>query len=222
MDASTQKGSSHHKHNGRDDEAHLVPGLSPMQYGFPNSIITKLKYCDIITFSPAAGVIAKNLFRANGIFDPDFSGTGHQPMYRDQYAGIYENYVVLGSRIKVTWQGRTNLVGDLVGICGDNDTTTSTTTTTLLEQNNSVHALIADPGGPLTTLYLTYSPEQMIGANQKDEGQAFTLCTADPTDQFIFCVWVQATDGSSVTVVDAVIEIEYTVKFASLLTPVQN
>lgn len=40
-------------------------------------------------------VLTYHLFRANGIFDPDVTGTGHQPLYRDQVADLYTNYTVI-------------------------------------------------------------------------------------------------------------------------------
>ena len=214
-DESTRNGS-------RDNEAHIIPGLGPLQYGFPDTIITKLRYCDVMALTGTAGAIAKNVFVANGIFDPDFTGTGHQPLYRDQYAGIYDNYVVLGSKIKVGYQSRTNLQGTIAGIVGDNDTTISSTLTTLLEQNNSVHTLLSDPGGPIQFLFNTFSPRQMIGVDAKDDGSSFTPVGSNPTDIFCWSVWIQSTDGSSTEVCDVLVEIEYTVKFAQLSTPVQN
>ena len=40
-------------------------------------------------------------FRANGCIDPDVTGTGHQPRGFDQYATLYDRYVVTSSKIRV-------------------------------------------------------------------------------------------------------------------------
>jgi hypothetical protein len=38
-------------------------------------------------------------FAGNGCFDPDITGTGHQPYYWDTYTGVYNYYSVMGSRV---------------------------------------------------------------------------------------------------------------------------
>ena len=42
-------------------------------------------------------------FRANGLYDPDVTGTGHQPYGFDQYMVLYQRYKVLRSRITVSF-----------------------------------------------------------------------------------------------------------------------
>jgi hypothetical protein len=67
--------------------------------GVPDSIRTKLVYHDQITIS---GVTAGlHVFRGNSIYDPDFTSTGHQPLYTDYYDETYTKYKVLGSTITV-------------------------------------------------------------------------------------------------------------------------
>lgn len=82
-------------------EAQLIPGLSPgKQWGFPNSIITKLRYGSLIQLnSTTITPLARHLFRCNSCFDPDFTGVGHQPLYYDSYTAIYDQYVVIGAKI---------------------------------------------------------------------------------------------------------------------------
>ena len=48
---------------------------------FADSQICNLRYVDSLTIGPGggAGLSAHHFFRANGVFDPDFTGTGHQP-----------------------------------------------------------------------------------------------------------------------------------------------
>lgn len=55
------------------------------------------------TLSGGIGAIPTNFYSANGLFDPDRTGTGHQPMGFDQMMALYEQYTVLRAHIKVTF-----------------------------------------------------------------------------------------------------------------------
>lgn len=61
-----------------------------------------LKYCTILPFDLTTGY-AERTFRANGLYDPDYTGVGHQPFGRDKYTNEYRKYVVINSFISVTW-----------------------------------------------------------------------------------------------------------------------
>jgi len=70
----------------------------PKPIGFPDTIKTRLKYSDVLTISGAA---QQYTFRANSLFDPDLTSTGHQPMYYDQYIAVYEKYRVHATTIRI-------------------------------------------------------------------------------------------------------------------------
>ena len=72
----------------------------PISRGFPVNQVVKLAYEDLITLSPGTAR-SQYTFRGNSLFDPDYTGTGHQPRYFDQYAEVYSKYKVLSSSIVV-------------------------------------------------------------------------------------------------------------------------
>lgn len=72
----------------------IVRGL-----GFPARMRTILRYTADLGLTSAAGVMTTTSFSANGIYDPDLTGVGHQPMYFDQYMAVYNKYKVLGSKL---------------------------------------------------------------------------------------------------------------------------
>jgi len=80
--------------------------------GFPQKMVMTHKYCDKVQLTSTLGVITNYLFSTNGLYDPNITGTGHQPAYFDQMTPIYNNYTVIMSRIKVTfWADDTNSSG---------------------------------------------------------------------------------------------------------------
>ncbi len=68
----------------------------------PNKTRTKLVYAQFVSVSAVQQITGKYTFRANSIFDPDLTGAGHQPKFRDQLALYYSKYRVLGCSIKVS------------------------------------------------------------------------------------------------------------------------
>lgn len=74
----------------------------------------KLKYNTVITLDPGnagtASSIASYSFSANGLYDPDISGTGHQPLYFDNLSALYSKYVVQYSKIRATFMNTDNKV----------------------------------------------------------------------------------------------------------------
>lgn len=199
--------------------AQMIPGLQPGRiFGFPNTIITTMRYCDAFTKTSTLGAIAFNTFRANSIFDPDDTGVGHQPMYRDQWSGIYNTYVVLGSKITIKYARQTS-ANWVVGVVGDDNGLFPTLLTEKMEQNNSVHDIVhADP----VTLIMTYEPNESFGVDAKDDGASQTPVGSNPTEQFYFGVWGHVIDATVTAKIDFIVEIEYTVKFSELVTPITS
>lgn len=65
----------------------------------PDRIIVPLHY------NRSTTVVAEQqyYYSCNSIYDPDYTGVGHQPMYHDWWAQQYKVYYVAYSMIKVRW-----------------------------------------------------------------------------------------------------------------------
>lgn len=206
-------------------QAQMMPGLGRGIFGFPRTIITTMRYCEYLSLNTSSAALASNTFAANGIFDPDISGVGHQPMYRDNFAAVYDNYVVLGSIFKVTFITDTSTRPTLVGVCMDDDATFSTTATTRSEQNNSVQAWVAPTasGSQEKTFTLTYSPERDLGINAGSDGTFLaTGVGSNPSNLWYFIAYAQQFASAASQAVLVKVEIDYTVKFAKLSSQIQN
>lgn len=69
--------------------------------GFPLRKYVTLRYAQQINLTPSVGG-ANHLFRLNSLYDPDYTGVGHQPLGYDQWTTIYDKYAVRRARIKIT------------------------------------------------------------------------------------------------------------------------
>lgn len=88
-----------------------------------------LKYTETITLTTGAlGVFATYFFAANGMFDPNITGVGHQPMYYDQYMALYNHYTVIASKcVGILECDPANTANIRVGLLLTDDTTYSGT-----------------------------------------------------------------------------------------------
>lgn len=88
----------------------------------PDKLITTLTYSSVVSYAP--GVAAEDRqFNLNSLFDPDRTGTGHQPMGFDQLKTFYNRYRVLSCKWEVN-HIPTGCVGPiLLVVVPSNDTT---------------------------------------------------------------------------------------------------
>lgn len=75
--------------------------------GFPKSKVVRLRYCEEITLDPTATTQGVFVFSANGVYDPNVTGIGHQPKGFDQNMAFYNHYTVLGSKISLRYCNKT-------------------------------------------------------------------------------------------------------------------
>lgn len=78
-----------------------IPKVIPKLYN--NNYTVTLTYADNYRYDvDAAGTTSYGqTFRMNSVFDPDYTGTGHQPLCRDLWASQYDYYAVLACRYKI-------------------------------------------------------------------------------------------------------------------------
>lgn len=189
---------------------------------FPSSKIVKLKYNEYIPISSntSGTVISQYRFNCNSLYDPNQSGTGHQPLYYDTYAGLYNHYLVLGSRIKVTWQGQSNSgIPIVVGVFLNDDTSFSGSLQTITEQNKTVWRMLPpDPSKKVITS-CNFSAKRFFGlANAKDSKDNIGAnVSTSPSEVATFTLFCQSMDLSTdFTTLRCYVEIEFIAQFSEL------
>lgn len=76
-----------------------IPPAVPHVY--TNSYTVKLTYADNFLHNVSRGFNGYRLFRMNSIYDPDYTGVGHQPLGRDLWASMYDYYAVIECHYEV-------------------------------------------------------------------------------------------------------------------------
>lgn len=84
----------------------------------PNYMPFTMKYNDTVFLNPGAGAKAFNTFSCNGMYDPDITNVGHQPLGFDQLMALYNHYTVLTAKITATFIPNGSAAGAGQQICG--------------------------------------------------------------------------------------------------------
>jgi len=108
-------------------------------------ITNQLYYDDNLSISGISGVMATHVFSANGLYDPDTSGSGHQPIGFDQMIQSYNHYSVIRSKITIGFVNNSSYALR-VGIYLSPDNVPITNERQLME-NGLVKSVILDAKG---------------------------------------------------------------------------
>lgn len=138
-------------------------------------------------------------FRANSIYDPDYTGVGHQPYGRDQWVAFYNHYTVLGSKITVHFSATTTSTPTIVGIALRDEPSAPSTYEADHEAGRYTYAYLntRDSGRAGVTLRKTYSMKKFfkVGAGAAQAGRRFlTLTGNNPNEDALFQVTVKGQD----------------------------
>jgi len=180
-------------------------GNGPAWDPFPAKATAVMRYSTTLSLDPALGLTAPHLFRANSIYDPDFTGVGHQPYGHDTYASIYNHYNVRQSTITMTpTNGKDGIYGisltDDSVVQGDYDTVRETKGTKMSVGNT----------GERSTVVQTFNVNKNFDiAYQKATSANFG---ASPSEGMVFHCWFEgpiSTDEQSAG--EFLITITYTV-----------
>lgn len=78
--------------------------IQPSPYkgsGFPMQLTMTHRYNEQVRVANVAGSMGIYVLSTNGMYDPNITGSGSQPYYFDQLTNLYNDYVVVKSKIRV-------------------------------------------------------------------------------------------------------------------------
>lgn len=184
----------------------------PVGLGFPKRMVMTHKYCDQIKINTAAlGAFYAYSFSTNGMYDPNSTGIGHQPMYFDQMTAIYNHYTVIGSQIIIR-ATKTDAQPDVATTVGayinDDGTVVPTTLSALLEQSNAKHRILHG-NKPTTTFKMKWSAKKTFAGSILGNDNLIGTSAANPTESQAFTFFLDSSAGVTVTTVTLDVEIRY-------------
>lgn len=161
---------------------------------YRKSFKQSFRYVEEFTLDPSlASTAVYQTFSANGLYDPNISGTGHQPLGFDQLVGVvYNHYTVVGAKIKVYFMSTDegSLGEALVGIQTSATIPISAALTTLVEDPGSKMGVLTNLDAKAsTTLTANVSLSKFLGQNVIGEDDNAGSSSANPTEQVYFNVF---------------------------------
>lgn len=194
----------------------------------PQSRTVKLRYAEWIALNvPATGLTSSYEFRASDLYDPNFTGTGHQPMGFDQMISLYNHFTVLGSKIKVTqamYASGTLAVPPVVGLklADTTGTTSGLDISNVIEQGTknqymqfgySTNQSSNWKGIRLTGVYdaskFFRRPQKVLIGDKDFSGSA----SSSPSENAFWSIWATGLGGNDPAEVQMLVEIEYLAVF---------
>lgn len=163
-------------------------------------IKNQLYYDSNFTLSGITGLMATHVFSANGLYDPDITTTGHQPIGFDQMMLSYEHYSVIRSKITIGFVNNSSYAVR-AGIYLSPDNTPITDPRQLMENGLVKHVILdakggasTDPGvsGRVKTVTLDCDVRKYFGKqrySQLLEPQYSGSVSSDPVEGVYFMVF---------------------------------
>jgi len=190
---------------------------------YPPSADVSFRYVDYFACTPALGAIATYQFSANGMFDPDINGGGHQPLGYDQWlgtsatTGFYGQYLVVRSTITVTLVSKGTLgPGEFVLMLGlSDDTTVGTSFSAMMENPTFKHTFVGESGSGYSIRSLThkYDACKYWGLSREAlyaRSDIMGFSSANPTQFVNYTVVTAAADPSTTpSTPSLIVSIEY-------------
>lgn len=194
-----------------------IPGL-----GFPHAMVAQLRYVDTYALTITAGSLAKQVMRWNSTFDPDLTGTGHQPLYRDTFASIYDQYAVISASAEVKFiNASTSSI--VCGIVSEDDANSSSTVDTLCEQALGEHTILPPLTGALSThtFRLNWNCKDYLHIDPFSSELYKTAVGNNPTEESDLVIWATDFDAASISVTVHVTLVQE-VLWTELTSPTQS
>lgn len=176
--------------------------------GFPKTKSVVMKYVDVVNVNTVVGALGKQKFVANGIFDPNFTGGGHQPYTHDQWNLFYNHYRVTKSRIKVTTVGN-GVLPMIIGIYLSDDTVALSGIEELLESGRGPYQILPSDASSTRTLYADFD-NSFFGPDVDPGATTGAMNSTNPTENAIFNVYAKTLNSTAESPTTTfLIEIDY-------------
>lgn len=193
--------------------------------GLPKKFVARHKYVEEIQLNPGIASFTYHDFNLASMYDPNVSGTGHQPRGFDEIMAFYNHYCVIGAKIVVQYRPDTSSSNPgppsywgLTKCSYSTEIAQYASVTDLIEGKytnlNRTSAGLIYPENTQNRCSLTYSPKKWLGiskplSNDRIRGGK----TSDPGEEVIASLWCGGINGVDSPSQNFLVTIYYTVVY---------
>jgi len=201
--------------------------MKPSRQLIPPAFRATLSYTESVAITGSTGSVGTYSWRINDLYDPNLSGTGHQPLGFDQYMLLYNKFRVMNC----SWE--LHLIGGVapsaaVGVVCQNHQPTSVGPVGLYERDECQFRMISQytTGQNTTVIRGSENLARLQGTTEtqyKGSDTNFGISSASPTELMTLTCQVQdSTGGSNTVVVYGLVKLSYDAMFYDPIEPAQS
>lgn len=173
---------------------------------------------------PSTGLAVSYVYSANGLYDPDISGTGTQPTGFDQMMVFYEQYTVFQATIVVTFRNFSASIAPVVFLAVRADTPNISSVEQVMSTGNTISTTLlpANTAGSLKELRMTVRVASFLGFDDlMDSNVARGDIASNPAEGVFFHVGAFYNEALVAGIVQFQTRITYDAVFseARVITP---
>ena len=173
----------------------------------------KTRYVDVqqALDAGAGGIAVSHVYNLTSLFDPDFTGIGHQPIGFDQIMPMYDHYTVIGARARLNLINTDPDNSQLVALQLKDSTVVTTNLPEIIENGMTRYQLLSPAGGSRDTTTMTYnfSSKKFFGKSPMDGDKYQGTQTSSPLEGAFLHVIVDPQTSANVSSVKYTITIEF-------------
>lgn len=190
-----------------------------MNHPMPLRKMVRFRYASSnIDLNPGvAGIADTYTFACNGLYDPDITGTGHQPAGFDELMAIYNKFTVVGSKITCHFQNLDTTNMQHCGVMCRHSNSTINDFRQYIENGRTKYVNLGpSPAGSSTkTLTFNYSAKKFnTKKNIIDDPNFAGTTSANPSNLDYFMIWAAPSDG----VDSGIVQLTCVIDFIAILS----
>lgn len=191
----------------------------PRTFPLGNKFLFKTRYVETAQTLDVGigGVPVTAIYRLNSLYDPFYTGAGHQPLGFDQMMTMYDHYTVIGARARITFSNSDGSNPQLVVAHIKDDISTAYNVQQVLENGRSKWTTLSpsDGGQAVRTLYMNFSAKKFFSKNVLHENAFSGDVSSNPGEVAYLHLTLAPADGSTDT---TAIYYDITIEYIAVLT----